>query len=208
MNKSKTFDSSYFIGKSYFEEDGTQNYLVFQPISRYFKVNTITNTDYILSWKSKRLSPESIKPPATSDNSLTPELSYYDTKTRLKFTESCLQQSKISYTHSTRVNIYIVYKLGVSSSHNNDPTLKNCLFGGVTLTKNSDIDKYKYSGYWIGFDRRSGFYFQSGGFGQNILIFGVDTSSSVHIDNKKKDILVLGKAPTQGLQHTLTAEKM
>ena len=147
MNKSKTFDSSYFIGKSYFEEDGTQNYLVFQPISRYFKVNTITNTDYILSWKSKRLSPESIKPPTTSDNSLTPELSYYDTKTRLKFTESCLQQSKISYTHSTRVNNYIVYKLGVSSSHNNDPTLKNCLFGGVTLTKNSDIDKYKYSGY-------------------------------------------------------------
>ena len=98
--------------------------------------------------------------------------------------------------------------MGVSSSHNNDPTLKNCLFGGVTLTKNSDIDKYKYSGYWIGFDRRSSFHFPSGGFGQNILIFGVDTSSSVHIDNKKKDILVLGKAPTQGLQHTLTAEKM
>ena len=208
MNKSKTFDSSYFIGKSHFEEDGTQNYLVFQPISRYFKVNTITNTDYILSWKSKRLSPESIKPPTTSDNSLTPELSYYATKTRLKFTESCLQQSKTSYTHSTRVNIYIVYKLGVSSCHNNDPTLKNCLFGAVTLTKNTDIDKYKYSGYWIGFDRRSSFYFPSGGFGQNILIFGVDTSSSVHIDNKKKDILVLGKAPTQGLQHTLTAEKM
>ena len=33
-------------------------------------------------------------------------------------------------------------------------------------------------------------------------------SSSAHIDNKKKDILILGKAPTQGLEHTLTAEKM
>ena len=33
-------------------------------------------------------------------------------------------------------------------------------------------------------------------------------SSSAHIDNKKKDILVLGKGPTQGLEHTLTAEKM
>ena len=32
--------------------------------------------------------------------------------------------------------------------------------------------------------------------------------SSVHIDNKKKDKLVLGKGPTQGLEHTLTAEKM
>ena len=65
LKKLKTFYSSYFIGKSHFEEDGTQNYLVFQPISRYFKVNTITNTDCILSWKSKRLSPESIKPPTT-----------------------------------------------------------------------------------------------------------------------------------------------
>ena len=64
--------------------------------------------------------------------------------------------------------------------------LKNCLFGAVTLTKNSDIEKYKYSGYWIGFDRRSSFSFPSGGFGQNIIIFGVDMSSSPHIDNKKR----------------------
>ena len=77
MNKLKTFDSSYFIGKSHFEEDGTRNYLVFQPLIRCFKVNTITNTDYILSRKSKGLSAESIKPPTTSDNRLTPELHYY-----------------------------------------------------------------------------------------------------------------------------------
>ena len=44
LNKLKTFDSSYFIGKSHFDEDGTQNYLVFQPIVRYFK---ITNKKYI-----------------------------------------------------------------------------------------------------------------------------------------------------------------
>ena len=92
MNKLKTFDSGYFIGKSHFGEDGTQNYLVFQPMYRYFKM--ITNTDYISSWKSKGLSAESIKPPATSDNSLTPALSYYGTQTRVKFTGSCLKQSK------------------------------------------------------------------------------------------------------------------
>ena len=46
------------------------------------------------------------------------------------------------------------------------------------------------------------------GFGQNVLIFGADMSSSAHIDNKKKDILVLGKGPTQGLKYTLTVEKM
>ena len=57
LNKSRTFDSSYFIGKNHFEEDGTQNYLAFQPIIKYFKINTITNvTNYILSWKSKGLS--------------------------------------------------------------------------------------------------------------------------------------------------------
>ena len=76
------------------------------------------------------------------------------------------------------------------------------------MTKNADIDKYGYSGYGIGFDRKSSFSFPGGGFGQNVIIFGVDMSSSVHVDNKKKDILILGKGPTQGLEHTLTAEKM
>ena len=124
FKKSKTFDSSYFIGKSHFEEDGTQNYLVFQTINRYFKV--IANTDYVSSWRSKGLSAETFKPPTTSDNSLTPALSY-DTKTRVKFTGSCLKQPNISYTHGKVVKIHIVYELGASSSHSNDPTLKHCL---------------------------------------------------------------------------------
>ena len=86
--------------------------------------------------------------------------------------------------------------------------MKNCLFGAVALTKNADIEKYKYSGYGIGFDRRSSFSFTGRGFGQNVFIFGTDISTSIHIDNKKKDILVLGRGPTQGLESTLTAEKM
>ena len=93
LNKLKTFNSSYFIGKSHFEEDVTQNYLVFQPINKYFKV--VANTDYVSSWKSKGLSTETIKPPKTSDNSLTPAVSYYGTKTKVKFTGSCLKQPKI-----------------------------------------------------------------------------------------------------------------
>ena len=98
--------------------------------------------------------------------------------------------------------------MGASSCSDSDPTLKNCLFGAVALTKNADIEKYKYSGYGIGFDRRSSFSFPSGGFGQNVLMFGADMSSSIHIDNKKKDILVLGRGPMQELESTLTAEKM
>ena len=96
LNKFETFDSSYFIGKSYFEEDGTQNYLVFQPMNKYFKV--ITNTYHASSWKSKGLSADSIKLPTTSDNSLTPAVNYYGTNTRVKFTGSCLKQPKF-HTH-------------------------------------------------------------------------------------------------------------
>ena len=70
LKKLKIFDSSYFVGKSHFEEDGTQNCLVFQPINRYFKL--IANTLYISSWKSKGLCTETIKLPSTSDNILTP----------------------------------------------------------------------------------------------------------------------------------------
>ena len=124
LNKVKTFYSSYFIGKSHFEEDGTQNCLVFQLRNRYFKV--IPNTDYVSSWKSKGLSAETIKPPTTSDNSLTPVVSYYGTKTRVKFIGSCLKQPKISCTHGKIVKIYIVYESGASSSHDNDPRVKNC----------------------------------------------------------------------------------
>ena len=106
------------------------------------------------------------------------------------------------------MNIYIVYELGASSSNVNDPTLKNCLFGAVTLTKNADIDKYGYAGYGTGFDRRGRFSFPSGEFGQNVLIFGVDMSFSTHIHRKKKDILASGIGRTQGLEHNLTAKKI
>ena len=188
-------------------EDGSQAYLIFQALYRYFK--TIINTNYILSWKSRGLSAEGIKPPTTSNNSLNPESSYYDYNIRVKFTGSCLKQPKISYTHKKVVNIYIAYELGASSSHIDDPTLKNHLFVVVALPKNADIDKYRYSRYGIGFDRTGSFSFLGGGYGQNVVIFGADMNSSAHIDNKGKDMLILGIGPTQGLgENSLTAEKM
>ena len=93
---------------------------------------------------------------------ITPEVNYYGTKTKIKFTRSCLKQSSHILTHKKVVNIYIVYKLAASNFYNSEPTIKNCLFGAATLTKNADIEKYKYSGYGIGFDRRSSFSFQVG----------------------------------------------
>ena len=138
FKKLKTFDSSYFRGKSHFEEDDNQNYLVFQPINKYFKA--IDNKKCISSWKSKGLSDETIKPPATSDNSLPPLIDYLAAKIRLQFNVSILRQPKVSYTHQKLVNIYIVYELGASSSFENDPTLKNSLSRTVRLTKHADID--------------------------------------------------------------------
>ena len=102
------------------------------------------------------MSNESIKPPTTSNYSLNPRLSYYGTKIRVQFTGSCLKQPKFTFTHKKVVNIYIVNELGASSSQSSD----HCLFGAVTLTKNADIGKYKYSGYGLDLIEDQVFYFQ------------------------------------------------
>ena len=118
---------------------GSQAYLTFQPLHRYVKI--IANTKYISEWKSKGLSHESIKPRPTSNNSLTQLIDYYSYNIRVRFSGSILRQPKISYTHEKTVNIYIVYELAGFSSHSDNSTLKNCLFGAVKLAKNADVDK-------------------------------------------------------------------
>ena len=78
MKKLKTFDLSYFIGKSHFEEDGTQNYLVFQPMYRYFKrIAGVGNSIYIYYWESKGLSDEGNNSITASNYSVTPFLDYF-----------------------------------------------------------------------------------------------------------------------------------
>ena len=77
----------------------------------------------------------------------------------------------------------------------------------VKLAINADPDKYIYTGYGIGLNSRSEFSLTDGNICKNVIIFGVDMSSSVHIHKKKKDILILGIGPTQRLDDTtLTAE--
>ena len=167
FKKLKTFGLGYFIGKSHFEENGAQNYLVFQPIERYFKI--IVNT-YASSCQSKGLSDKNIKPPTKSDNTLTPLIDYCCCKVRVQFNKGCLKQpNKLTCNYGRKVNIYIVYELGSSHSNDSDPTLRNCVLGAVTLTKNADIKKYGHFDYGIGFVRRSSFSFPGGGFGQNVL---------------------------------------
>ena len=82
------------------------------------------------------------------------------------------------------------------------------MFGAVKLTKNNDNDKYKYSEYGIGFDSGGTFSFPDGSFGENVITFGVDMSSSVHVNIKINNILVLGKEFVQGINGTtIYAEK-
>ena len=154
------------------------------------------------------MSHERINSITTSNYSVTPFLDYYGTKTTVEFSESCLKQDKITYTHGKVININIVYEISKSMNIGDYPTLESCLFGAVSVTKNADIEKHRYSGYGFGFDRYGSFSFSGPGLGRNVIVFRVDMSSSTKIDDRKKYILILGKGATQGLEHTLSAEKM
>ena len=125
----------------------------------------------------------------------------------MDFNGHCLMKNNISIPKKV-INIYISYTLGPQLRNlNTDFTLGNYLFGSVKQTENADLDKYNYSGYGIGFDSRSEFLFIDGSYGKNFIMFGADMSSSVHVDNKRKDILILGEGAIQGLHDTtLTAE--
>ena len=113
MKKLKTFDSSSFIGKSHFEENGTQNYLVLQPIEGYFKkiagVSNGSYVYYIYYWQSKGLSDENINSIKTSNHSITPNLDYYGTKRRVEFNGSCLKQDNITFNHGKVVKTVTLF---------------------------------------------------------------------------------------------------
>ena len=124
----------------------------------------------------------------TANKSVTPKLIWNNSRIRLKFEGSCLkQEDKTPFPPNNVVNLFIVYELDTGSRDlNTDFALKDCLFGSVKLTKNADPDKYKYSSCGTGFDSRSEFSLSDGSVGKNVIIFGVDMSSSMQIDNKKK----------------------
>ena len=172
-------------------------------MQKYFKrIAGVGSGNYIYFWKSKGLSDERINSITTSNYSITPELNNYGTKTRVTFSGSCLKQDKATYNHGTIVNIYIVYEISKNYDISSYPALENVLFGAVSLTKHVNIDQYKYSGCGIGFDRKGEFSFGNG-FGRNVILSGADMSSSVHANNKTKNILVLGEAFVQGIDSNL-----
>ena len=113
--------------------------MIFQPIHRYFKIFSANYTN-ILSWKSKGLPDQSIKAPTTFSKFLNPPLDHVGSKIRVRFTGDSLIQEKLIFNHEKIVNIYIVYELEKSVNVSNYPTLENCLFGAVKVTKHADVD--------------------------------------------------------------------
>ena len=92
----------------------------------------------------------------------------------MNFNGHCLIKNNISISKKI-INLYIFYTLGLQLRNlNTDFTLGNCLFGSLKLTKNADLDKYKYTGYSIGFNSRLEFLFTDGSYEKNVIIFGAD----------------------------------
>ena len=92
--------------------------------------------------------------------------------------------------------MYITYELDAwSKSLNTGSTLGNSLFGSVKLTKNADPDKY------IWFNSCSLFSWTDQSIRKNVIVSGVDNCSSVHIDSRNKNILILGEGPTQSVDN-------
>ena len=185
------------------DEGGTQNYLVFQAVYKYFEINN----GRITSWESKELSNQKSTSASSHHNDILPKLVYNNGRIDLKLSKIPLRQDKVTYNHGPILSIYIVFKL-VSSPKTINVTLQDCLFGAVKLTKNADIDKYKYSGYGIGFNSRESFTHPSRGYGKNVTLFGADLSSSKHPNIKTRSSLVLGSHFIQGIDGTtIYAEK-
>ena len=129
--------ASYLRGKNYVEGDGTQNYLAFQAVYKYFEDVDVSKTIikfHANSWISKGLSDEKISPVSGFKR---PCIEYTNARIKLKFEESKLI-----------ANYYIIYKLN-SRSNSSNIVLENCLFGKIKMTKNADTDKYKYQGHGI-----------------------------------------------------------
>ena len=126
-------------------------------------------------------------------------------------------QNKALKKNSSAINIYIVDELNpIRSTRNTDYTIQNALFGAMKIIKNTDSSKNNYTGYGLCFDEGEEFchtvrqgHFDCTTSAKNVIIFGVDMSSSIHATNRANNIYVMGKAFIQGINDTtIYAEKL
>ena len=113
----------------------------------------------------------------------------------IKFDKYPLVAEQNNYL-SKIVNVYIVYDLGDwPRNPTNNFKVKKCLFGGTSIVKNSDKEKYVYSGYGITSDSAGSWGFDNE-IARNVIIFGVDNSSSSDFDNRENNFLISGEGLT------------
>ena len=173
----------------------------------------------ILEWKPKyiynRLNKNVLNSVQNTKN-VAPDIKNINGQLYVSFNGNCFKQDPITIPNNV-INIYVVYKLDpIGSTRNTDYTIQNALFGAIKITKNTDSSKYNYTGYGLCFDEGGefGHTVKQGNFNcttnaKNLIIFGVDTSSSIHATNKVNNIYVMGKDFIQGINDTaIYAEKL
>ena len=148
----------------------------------------LDDTTKVVSWKSRGLSTENITTSTTADSIFSPSIRCYeDSNFYLIFKARDLKQRITTFTPSDIIIYFIISELDTwSRKLNSDFNLKGYLFGGVKLAENAEPDKYVYSGCGIGFDSGLLFSIPNFDWGKNVIFFGVDMSSSVDINNKKR----------------------
>ena len=173
----------------------------------------------ILKWKPKDIYDNSNKNVLNSvqnTKSVAPDIKNIKGQLYVSFNGNYFEQDLITIPNNV-INIYVAYKLDpISSTRNTDYAIQNALFGATEITKNTDYSKNNYKGYGLCFYKRGefGHTVKQGNFNRttnakNVIIFGVDTSSSIHATNRVNNIYVMGKDFIQGINDTtIYAEKL
>ena len=109
IKKIEKFDATYFRGKNYFDGDGIQNYLVFQPVYKYFKIGS----NKISSWESKGWSNEKISFFPQLRNNQPPSPAYNNARIKILFSGDFSRQDKVAYNHGpvVRLTLPLVQKV-------------------------------------------------------------------------------------------------
>ena len=184
------------------------------------KVSSMKPSFYgILEWKPKDIynnSNKNVLSSVQNTKNVAPDIKNINGQLYVSFNGNYFEQDPITIPNSV-INIHVVYKLDpISSTRNTDYTIQNALVGAMKITKITDSSKNNYKVYGLRFDEGSefGHTVKQGNFNRttnakNVIIFGVDMSSSVHVTNRANNIYVMGKDFIQGINDTtIYAEKL
>ena len=174
---------------------------VYQPTFNVLELKNSKGTEYIVSWKSKEIYNSKL---IALHGTFLPNVKHFRNKIGIQFNSAPLAIEQNNY--ATKIlEVYIVYDLdNWPINPLSNFTLKICLFRLTNVVKDNGKEKYVYRGYRIAFDGKRSWSFNDD-FTRNVIIFGVDNSSSSHSDNLKNDFLILGEGDTFGINGSFGA---